>query len=117
MKSSVAVGDARCVPDAPASQVRELPDVPQAVDADYWEDIDMSSSSRSSSLGPETPCDSRDESPFMLRIRKRKSTEEEEELRQPKHIMKKRWSTSPKAKDRSSRRKAIYIAPASVAST
>jgi len=113
------VDDARYMPDAPTAQVRQLPDVPQAVDADYWdsEDIDMSSnlssSSRSSSLGPETPCDSGDESPFMLRIRKRKSTEEEEEeeLQQPKHIMKKRWSTSSNAKDRSSRRKAIYIAP------
>jgi hypothetical protein len=104
---SITTGDVPygVAPAAPAPQVRELPDVP--IDADYWEDIDMSSSSRSSSAGPETPvrnfhckcqkfninaqsflqCDSEDDGPFVIRIRKRKTVDEEdEELPQPKVV-------------------------------
>jgi len=115
---SIDTGDAAygTAPAAPAPQIRELPDVP--VDADYWEDIDMSSSSRSSSEGPETPCDSEDDGPFVIRIRKRKTADEEdEELPQPKYAMKKRWSNCSNARGRSSRRKVIYVVPAIADST
>lgn len=91
-----ASGDDLYAPAAPAGIVKELPEVMS--NAVCWFDVDLSfdspsSSSGSSSLGPETPHDSEDESAVKIRIKKRKMSEDEgEELQHPKQIMKKRWS-------------------------